>query len=502
MRLYLCVIKYSMDNKIVKNIVIVGGGSAAWLTAAHLTTKNFNISVIDKEIGQPVGVGEATILGFSQFMDECGFEFNDWFINCDATFKAGIRYPNWIDNGNDIWHPFYLSPKIYNDISQHDAWSHHQSLDFKSIGLSLYDISVNYNKIDTGIIDSYAFHLDAGKLVQYIQDRIRNKCNFIQSEVVDVVYNDKNIEFLKLKNNQVVYADLFIDCTGFRSLINKNNKFENLYGRLFCNTAIAGRVEYLDKKTEMHPYTKAEAVEHGWVWTTPIQSRIGSGLVFDKNITSIDEAKEFFVNYWNNRVSIDDLRVLDWEPRYTKTPWNNNVVSIGLSAGFIEPLESTGLALIISQATLLTKNISDNVYSDMSVSLYNTQFTENFESSLDFVSLHYSKTNRTEKFWQSVKENYVKSDYIKLKESIVASEGPLNSSHAKAAQIFSGANWTTWLAQMDYNIAKSSNLSSNDAQIALEKYYNSVESYRYTWSIDHSQEVERIRVYADNYLKR
>lgn len=238
------------------------------------------------------------------------------------------------------------------------------------------------------------------------------------------------------------------------------------------------------------------------MWTTPIYSRIGSGLVFDKNITSIDEAKNFFVEYWNNRVSIDDLRVLDWTPRYTKTPWNKNIVSIGLSAGFIEPLESTGLALIISQAILLTKNISDNVYSNSSINLYNEQFSENFESSLDFVSLHYSKTNRKEKFWQNVKEKYIKSDYIRIKEELVKTEGPLGSDHAKASQIFSGANWTTWLAQMNYKIKQSSKLTSDRAYNALEKYHKSIESYRHTWSIDHSQEVERIRVYADNYLKR
>ena len=492
-----------MSYKTVKDIVIVGGGSSAWLTAAHLTTKNFNVTVIDKEVGQPVGVGEATILGFAQYMNDCGFEFNDWFVNCDATFKAGIRYPNWINKGNDIWHPFYLSPNIYENIKQHDAWSHYQSLDFKTVGQSLYNISINHNKIDMGLIDSYAFHIDAGKLVEYIQDRIKDKCNFIQSEVVDIIYNqEKNIDCLKLKNDQIVYADLFIDCTGFSSVINKDNKFENLYGRLFCNTAIAGRVEYIDKQKEMHPYTKADAVEHGWIWTIPTASRIGSGLVFDKHITSIDEAKNFFIKYWNNRVSIENVKVLDWTPRYTKTPWRKNVVSIGLSAGFIEPLESTGLALILSQATLLTRNISDNTYSDTSIELYNNQFTENFENSLDFVSLHYSKTNREEKFWQNVKENYIKSNYIRLKEEFIKHEGPLGSNHAKAMQIFSGANWTTWFAQMNYDIAKSTKISSNDAHIALEKYHTSIESYRHTWSIDHSQEVERIRVYADNYLKR
>lgn len=491
-----------MRQNPVINIVIVGGGSSAWLTAAYLTTKNFKVTVVDKEISQPVGVGEATILGFGQFMHDCGFEFNDWFINCDATFKAGIYYPNWVDEGNKFWHPFYLSPNIDSNIKQHDAWSHFQDLEFYRHGLSLYDISVNYNKIDTSLMDSYAFHIDAGKLVSYIQDRIKERCNFIQSEVIDIVKNDNSINCLKLKSGEIIYGDLFIDCTGFKSLINEDNNFENIYGRLFCNTAIASRIEYINKENEMHPYTKAEAVEHGWIWTTPIATRIGSGLVFDKNITSIEDAKTYFCNYWNNRVNPEECRVLDWTPRYTKTPWKNNVVSIGLSAGFIEPLESTGLALIISQATLLAKHISDNIYSDISIDIFNKQFTDNFENSLDFVSLHYSKTNKVGKFWESVRNNYTKSNYIKLKEELVKNIGPLSSTNKKDSHIFSGANWTTWFALMKYEILAAKNVNTIDAKNAIEKYFNAVESYRHTWSVLHNQEVERIRVYADNYLKR
>lgn len=492
-----------MDYRPVKNIVIIGGGSAAWLTAAHLSSKNFNVTVIDKEIGESVGVGEATILGFSQFMNDCGFDFNDWFINCDATFKAGIYYPNWIRENNNVWHPFYLSPNVAENIKQQDAWSHCQDLEFKKFGLSLYDISVNHNKIDTSIIDSYAFHVDAGKLVTYIQSRISNRCKFIRSEVIESVYDQQgNVEFLKLNNDQIVYGDLFIDCTGFRSIINKNNNFKDVYGRLFCNTAIAGRVEYIDKEKEMHPYTKAEAVDHGWVWTTPVQSRMGSGLVFDRNITDVEEAKDFFVRYWDNRITKDQLRVLDWSPKYTQTPWRNNIISIGLSAGFIEPLESTGLALIISQATMLANFISDNTYSNTSIEIYNNQFTENFESSLDFVSSHYSYTEKTGKFWENVKKKYVASKYIKLKKELLGSVGPLGSTNKKSSQIFSGANWTTWLIQLGCPVRPSFSVDEKVAIDSIQKYYNAVETYRHTWSVPHAQEVERIRVYADNYLKR
>lgn len=486
-------------NYKVHNITIVGGGTSAWLTAAHLSRRGFNITIIDKEVGTPIGVGEATLLGFSSFMTDCGFEFEDWFVNCDATFKAGILYPDWVTQNNEVWAPFYLSPLVENNMRMQDAWSHTQHLDFKTRGTCMYEVS-KQNKIDMSVIDSYAFHVDAGKLVTYIQDRIIHRCNLIKSDVVNVIRNNNKVEGLKLKDGRLIASDLFIDCTGMKSIIN-DVKYESLYGRLFCNTALACPVQYIDKQNEMHPYTKAVAVDHGWIWITPTASRIGTGLVFDKNITSVDSAKDFFVNFWNGRVDKNKIRVLDWTPQYTKTPWINNVVSIGLSAGFMEPLESTGIALILSQTKQLFDRIADFSYTNDSINLYNYQFTEGFESSVDFVSSHYSNTERTEPFWQNVKNNYVKTKNIKLKEELIKS-GPIYSEHKKSGHLFTGANWTTWLIAVGNKMGATKTIDPICAETALDNYYNVVEKYRSVSGIDHMQEVNRIHLYAKTYLNK
>jgi hypothetical protein len=488
----------------VNNITIVGGGTSAWLTAAYLSIRGFNITVVDKEVGTPIGVGEATLLGFSNFMNDCGFEFNDWFTNCDATFKAGILYPDWITKNNEVWSPFHLSPyvdepSVDGNMRMQDAWSHAQHLDFKTRGTCMYEVS-KQNKIDTSIIESYAFHVDAGKLVTYIQDRLVHRCNIIKSDVVTVIRKNNKVEGLKLKDERLITSDLFIDCTGMKSIINEV-EYESLYGRLFCNTALASPIQYIDKQDEMHPYTKAVAVDHGWIWITPTASRIGTGLVFDKNITSIDSAKDFFVNFWNGRVDKDKIRVLDWTPQYTKTPWINNVVSIGLSAGFIEPLESTGIALIISQTKQLFDRIADFSYSDDSINLYNYQFTEGFESSVDFVSSHYSNTERTEPFWKNVKNNYVKTKNIELKEELIKS-GPLYSEYKKSGHLFTGANWTTWLIALGHKIGATKNIDPTYAKTALDNYYNLTEKYREVSGTTHIQEVDRIHLYARTYLNK
>ena len=172
-------------------------------------------------------------------------------------------------------------------------------------------------------------------------------CSSIESDVVDVIWNGEDVDHVVLKDGREIKSDLFVDCTGFAKLLSKDNKHDiDLSDRLYTNTAVAGRIEYQDRDTEMHPYTHACAMDDGWVWITPITSRIGSGMVFNRDITDIEDAKESFCNFWEGRISKDELKVLQWNPVMSSEPWRGNVVSIGLSSGFIEPLESTGIALI------------------------------------------------------------------------------------------------------------------------------------------------------------
>ena len=165
--------------KAINNIVILGGGTSAWLAAAFLSHQcpYFSITVVDKEVGTPVGVGEGTIMNFQPFMESCGFSFNEWFPEINASYKAGVLFPNWVDKGNIIWHPFMMNSSLSTGTTLHNAWSRTQDLDFKHYGLGLYDISVNHNKIDPNI--KYAFHVDAGKLVEYIQKKLVKKVKLI-----------------------------------------------------------------------------------------------------------------------------------------------------------------------------------------------------------------------------------------------------------------------------------------------------------------------------------
>jgi tryptophan halogenase len=461
----------------VQKVVIVGGGTSAWLTAAMLSYKKpqYEIIVVDKEVGTPIGVGEGTILGFANTMFDCGFDIQDWFFELESVYKSGILFPGWTDDNPNIWHPFLHPQYPGAPFSYFDLWSKNQDLDFKDHGLALYDVSVNHNKIDKDNLLFYAYHVNCGKLVLFLQERIVGIRNVksINSEVVDIQRENNNIHKLILKNGQEITGDLFIDCTGFKGLLNDSPDRVTLENRLWCDTAVAGPVQYIDKDKEMHPYVVNEAVDHGWLWKIPVQSRIGSGLVFNRSITSVDEAKEYLCKYWNNRITPDQLRVIDWTPFYNKNMWHDNVVSIGLSAGFIEPLESTGIALITKGIYEMLDKLEQDFYTAHDIELFNARLAVSFEESIDFVSMHYMATEKNTPFWNWVKETRFKSDTQKIYEDKLKDFWLLP--FQGRGSIFSGYNWFCLLIQLGYPV-ESKNLDPLTIQqinILLTRHKNS-----------------------------
>jgi len=481
----------------VESIVIVGGGTSGWLTAAYLSNNHpdISITVVDKEIGNSIGVGEATLLNFKPFMDECGFHFNDWFAELDSGFKSGIMFSNWKEPGNDIWHPFNKGNRKLNEkLKLWNLWSLNQHFDFKKYALGSYNNTVLHNSIDLIDEGSNAFHIDCGKLVLYIQKKLKNKINIIQSDVVLVNRNGDHVEDLLLKNNSKLSADLFIDCTGFLQLLRKPKEKIDLSDRLFVNTAVVCQIPYEDRPNEFKPYAVCDAVDHGWIWKIGIASRIGSGMVFNRDITSIDEAKEYFVNYWNNRIPIEKVRSINWDPYYIKDQWQENVVNIGLSAGFIEPLESTGIGLITIGITQLSNTLRDRFYCDNDRTNFNLQMILLFEDAVDFISAHYANNLRSTPFWNYVKETFVPSKMMLHHLDQLSNSNIEIPYDGKLHYFFNGSNWTLLLQQLGYSVSERSIGVSKEiaAQLLIENYIKN-EKTSYVWSRKHHLEVDRLR---------
>ena len=435
-------------------IVIVGGGTAGLMCATAMAHKldYADITLIDKEVSTPVAVGEATLLSFEQFLENyCGLNLKECLRELDTTLKAGILYPDWGYDGNAPWHPFYFLDFPADDWPANpliDGWSLSKEFKFESL-MALYGSSMD-NCIDKEQLEGgYALHIDCIKLVKYLRKILKGKINTIEKEVVGIAkHNDKGIESLIVEGGDIVEGDLFIDCTGHASILKDVRDTVDLSDRLFTNTAISAHVSYENQEEELKPYTTATAVDHGWIWNTPLQSRIGTGLVFNKDITPIDEAKEYFCKFWDGRCTPDQLRINNWTPYYDRNQWHKNVISIGLSAGFIEPLESTGIALICEGVGTACNVLESGYWREHDVEYFNAWMKQCFEVCSDFVSMHYSKSTKDTPFWRYVRETFNPSQALEYYAANMKTQD--KSILGGKACIFGGTNWIHWMIMLGH----------------------------------------------------
>ena len=390
--------------KEIKKVIIVGGGSSAMLAAAYISNNtNYKITMVDKPGGSPIGVGEATLINFKPYMDACGFDFKEWFDACDATYKTGILFPGWTSKKH-VWHPFLMHP--YEDTPIE-----------------------NFDKNNKN-----GFHVDCLKLAEFIKEKLKSRITLIEDTVTG-----QSESYIDCEKNGQIVGDVIIDCTGFKGEL-QYTRDADLSNRLICDTAIAGHVEY-ESEEEKRKYVICEAVSCGWIWKIPVRHRIGTGIVFNKKITSPEEAAMIFTNHWKDRVKI--RKVINWTPYYKPSFWKHNVISLGLAGGFIEPLESTGLALAMEGAYQFVRLTESGYMKQSTRLLYNSIMTSFFEESIDFVAMHYLVSARKEKFWQQARKikRPIQMDYYnkKLKD-------PLNYKSSEY-NFFGGNNWVTWLRQ-------------------------------------------------------
>jgi tryptophan halogenase len=427
--------------KEVKNIVIVGGGSSAWLAAAYFSNQsNFTVTVIDKEQADPVGVGEATLLGFPDFMSSCGFDEKEWFPAVDGTYKSGILFPGWGRDHIDVWHPFAIDPNNLNILGE---WLATQDSPLSNY-LALYDISKN-NLVDSSAQNFYAVHIDCLKLISFIQEKIVDKIRFVNSGVILVERHNAEVTHVVCESGEKISGDMFIDCTGFKQILIGSSDNISLEDKLPCNSAVAGHVSYKNFQKECRPYVTCTPLAEGWMWNIPVRTRIGSGLVFNRNLTDIETAKQKFAEYWNNRIDIENVKVLKWDPYVNNQPWKMNVAAIGLSSGFLEPLESTGLAIICKGIQVLHDRIQQNYFDNSDVRLYNEIMLATYSEAVDFVAMHYSRKVKDSDFWNHA-YNLPNPDVQNYLEKKYKENHTLN--YTGKGHIFSLANWHCWLLQL------------------------------------------------------
>ena len=412
----------------VNNIVIVGGGTAGWMTATtfvRLFPKK-KITLIESPDIKTVGVGESTIVQFRQWLSLVRIKDEDFMKYCDASYKFTIRITNFnkIDSGR-VEYPFSKPEPI--DENRFNLWYFkkilHPETPNTDYADSYYPIMalVNNNKVykgkelgDFNFKHDTAFHFDATKFGIWLRDNVCNdKINHIKSNVKDVKMNDDGIEYLSLDNGDVITGDLFIDCTGFKSLLlgkTMGEKFISYNDIIPNNKAWATHIEYTDKEKQLQGITNATALKNGWVWNIPFWPKIGTGYVYSDKYTTDEEAlNELKQHIKDNGFKVpEEFSNIKMRIGIHKRLFIKNVVAVGLSAGFIEPLESNGLYTVHEFLSFLVRVFERDNISQWDRDVYNYSCRSTFHNWAEFVSMHYALGERDDTpYWKdNLNKNY------------------------------------------------------------------------------------------------
>lgn len=408
----------------VFEVVIVGGGTAGWLTAAflqqqlpHTLNRPVAITVIEAVDIPTVGVGEATIPSIRQTLAACGVEEHAFLKTCGATFKHGIEFINWRDDPavagrNSYFHPF--GDQIM--VAGKDATWQWLQLPPDQRGAYAERFSVQHEIARCGLAPkgfadrpydgalAYAYHLDAGKLADFLKTlgKQRGVAHVVQ-KVVAVEREGDDIEAITLDSGERIAADLFVDCTGFAArLINSDqqNRFNSLSGTLFVDRAVVTRVEN-DSLEDVIGYTKSTAQTAGWIWDIALQDRRGVGHVYSSRHIDDDAARGQLADYVGQPVENVESRKLDMRIGYHDQQWRGNTVAIGLSSGFLEPLESTGIYLIEMANWAMLEFVPRYLAGAAPQPHYNRIMHRHYDNIADFLKLHYCLSRRRDSaFWR------------------------------------------------------------------------------------------------------
>ena len=386
-------------------ILIVGGGSAGWMTAATLESQfpNYKISLIESKNISTVGVGESTLGQITDWMRLLKIKDKDFIKHVDGSYKLSIKFTDFYKKGEAFHYPFG-KPVLAQTRSETNDWWFKKMLhpktpysDYADCVYPLQMAYVNQNEFDINEVQR-AYHFDATKFGLWLKNNYCKKIKHIVDDVVSIEQDENGITSL----NNKYKADLYIDCTGFKSLLlDKTLKepFESYSDMLPNDSAWATKIKYKNKEKELVPYTNCTAIENGWVWNIPLWSRIGTGYVYSSKFVDDDMALKEFKKHLGQEDL--DFKKIKMRVGIHNRLWVKNVVAIGLSAGFIEPLESNGLFSVHEFLIKLVRNIQREKISQWDKDNFNYQCKHMFKEFSEFVGLHYALSHRNDtKYWK------------------------------------------------------------------------------------------------------
>jgi len=412
----------SVKTTKINKIVIVGGGSAGWMSASFLIKAfpNKEIVLVESPDYPIVGVGESTLGGIKAYCAFLDIDENDFLKHTDGSLKMSIKFTDFYQKNSGSFHYPFGRPNVDGTFDGLRDWlflksMHGDDVPVQDFARSYFPASAlfeqnkfsenEYKQFDNyNPVTDVAYHFDATKFGQWLKNNysIPRGVKHLLNTVTDVVVDESGVKCLVLDSGEEVTADLFVDSTGWKSmLLGKALQvpFNPYSDMLPNNKAWATRVPYIDKEKELEPFTNCTALGNGWAWNIPLWSRLGTGYVFSDKFTTNEEALEEYKNYLcsdkmiipRKREQVDNFeyKLIDMRVGIHEKIWEKNVVAIGLSAGFIEPLESNGLYTVHEFLFCLVKAMTREVTSQIDIDYFNFACINLYKGFAEFVSQHY-----------------------------------------------------------------------------------------------------------------
>ncbi|MBJ6123382.1 tryptophan halogenase family protein [Sphingomonas mollis] len=401
----------------IKKVVIVGGGTAGWMAAALIARvigEQVSIELIESDEIGIIGVGEATIPPIQHVNAVLGIDEAEFLRETKATIKLAIRFDNWGAIGESYYHTFGSAGRNLAFCSFHHFWTRARRA---GMDVDYWDFDLNYLCAREGKFAKiqgddptwslpYAYHFDSSLYGRYLR-RYSERLGVVRTEgLIDNAQRDPetgDITSLTLRDGRQVAGDLFIDCSGSRGLLiqrHLNVGYEDWGHWLPCDRAMAVPSARFEQTA---PYTRSIAHEAGWQWRIPLQHRNGNGLVYSSRHCSDDRAAAILLGNLDGE-ALDEPRIIPFRTGRARRQWDRNVVAVGLSSGFLEPLESTSIYLIQSAIVRLLHLFPQGGIDDRVVAEYNRQSQIEYETVRDFIILHYHATRRDDSaFWRDLR---------------------------------------------------------------------------------------------------
>jgi tryptophan halogenase len=412
--------------------------AAAYLNR-YLSRLKINVLLVESPRLDTIGVGEATIPTLVQLIRLMNLDENEFMRRCSASFKLGIKFEDWVQPGVTYWHPFGIAARIVG-LDFFHFWLKRRLMLAESRPYADYSLQVQLCQSDKAprpvagsspIIEqgSYAYHLDASAFGEYLKEIATSEgVRHLFGDVREVVRDENgDIAGLDIGGERTLAGDFFIDATGFRARLIEQalgDEWIDWSPYMLCDRAVALP---LPRSEVFPPYTRSTALPAGWRWEIPLSNRTGSGYVYSSHHVSEEAAtEEIIARSGLRRARSADPRLLRMRVGRRRNFWCRNCVSVGLSSGFVEPLESTGIHLIQKAVMWLVEYLPDRTFNDGLRRAYNAKMAAVYDEVRDFIVLHYILSRREDPFWRDAR-NVPLPDTLREMLAVYAENGRLEN---------------------------------------------------------------------------